>query len=214
MPIRNAMNTYSIQRNQPVYDSCFANNKTARTDVANTSGSTGDRVSFSEAGKALAEQARGKETAGAATSDTQYPLQAYSLPSWFEPYIPEANRMPTEIDSDFFEYVEKLRTSGVSSEQLQLKTKQYLDNSPSHQAELQKSAFREQYSKELAEYGKALTGYFRQSLEEAGIESTGEYYEQVVLNAETSESVHQIMDNHLRNDPRVMELMTILGTRL
>ncbi len=142
------------------------------------------------------------------------PLEAYSLPDWYAPYIPPSSMLSGEINHAFFEKADKYAKDGVVSEREKAELQAALRNDPIHQARLGKERFRAKYSDELNEYHGLLNTYFKEALAENGIESSSQYYEKVVLDKQSSATVHQSMHQRLANDPRALELMNLLGASL
>ncbi|WP_031485521.1 hypothetical protein [Maridesulfovibrio frigidus] len=147
-------------------------------------------------------------------SDDQLPLEAFALPSWYESYLPEATNLTTELNHDYFELRNELTKDNILSDDERGQLKNYLDNDPFHQAQIEKREFRAEYQDEISEYGETLNTYFKEALEENGVNSHREYYENVLLDKENSDKIHQSMQSRIESNPRVLELMEILGTTL
>jgi hypothetical protein len=178
--------------------------------------SSSDTVTFSDKAVALAKNAVSSEKL--ATSDTNssvstenYPLEAYSYPSWFDAYIPDASRLTGEINHKYWDLAEKYYEDNHYSEDEKAKLSQVRNNDPNRQAELEKEVFRNKYNKELSEYGSILHESFKDALVKNGVNSTADYYEKVILDKGSSETIHQDMSSRLADDPRALELMQILG---
>ncbi len=204
------MNISAVQSAQDVYKPTFAQESPGRPFVKQ------DRVNISGEARELAKATRANEKTAASNpkslaSNEIYPVEAYALPSWFKSYIPEANILTTELNDKFWGLAKKLTEDNYLSDEERSKLRNYLDNDPFHQAELEKTAFREEFKNESEEYFDILLSYFSQSLSASEISSTGEYYQKVILDKTSSEKIHQDIRNHLENDSRALELMDILG---
>ena len=142
------------------------------------------------------------------------PVEAYALPSWYAEFIPEANMLSSQINTEYFSLAEQLRKDDncLSDEDKNI-LRNYLRNDPIHQERLAKEEFRQKYGDELSEYSALLNEYFNEALRESGVRegSREDYYEMVILDKNKSEDIHQTMLEKVENDPRFQALMEILG---
>ena len=144
---------------------------------------------------------------------SELPVQAYALPSWYDKYIPDAMFLTGTLNYEYFDFVAELNKDNYLSDDDRNQIKKYLQNDPMHQEMLAKQKFRAKFRNELSEYYGLLSNYFREALKENGIDGTSQadYYEKVILDKDNSEKIHQSMQKRIENDPRVLELMGILG---
>jgi hypothetical protein len=125
---------------------------------------------------------RATNTADATAIGQELPLEAYSLPKWY---------------------------AGLSSDLTLVDTQIGIPYSESRTARYDALSAREK--KDLAEYQGTLHRYFREELDARGIQSAGDYYNQIVLDPETSEEVHQAVLQKLESDARAVQLMEYFG---
>lgn len=132
----------------------------------------------------ISQEARNRatNTAGAMASGQDLPLEAYSLPKWYADLSSDLTMVDTEIGIPY---------------------------SQSRAARYDALSAREK--KGLAEYQGTLHRYFREELDARGIESAEDYYNQIVLDPETSEEVHQAVLQKLESDARAVQLMEYFG---
>lgn len=177
-------------------------------------------LNISEEGRLMAEKAgtgldgQGKNTSGqtnGAFTDAALPLEAFSLPSWFGDYVPDALVVSPGVDHGFWNMVEGLTQDNSLSNEDRRQIKNYLHNDPNHQSRLAKDKFSRQFDAEISEYTNSLHTYYREALEENGVNSPADYYKKVVLDNENSEKIRQSMQGRLESSPRMLELMEILG---
>ena len=162
--------------------------------------------------RARAEEAQAASPSGhAATTGDELPLEAFALPSWYVDYIPEQCVLSLEIDRAYCALAEKLSADGGLDDEDRQRLRTYLDNDPHHKQELRNEAFRQQYRAEIEEYTSLLDTYFHEALDVQGIATQRQYYEDLLLNAPTSEAVHQTVHTRLTQNPRARELMAVLG---
>jgi hypothetical protein len=64
---------------------------------------------------------------------------------------------------------------------------------------------------EGVEYGNLVQGHYIAVLRANGIHSLEEHYRATILDQELSESLHQQMNERVRNDPRLLELLERIG---
>ncbi len=147
-------------------------------------------------------------------SNDQLPLEALALPSWYNSYLPEATMLNGGLNHGYHDLCKDLTKDNILTDDERGQLKSYLDNDPFHQDELRKREFRAKYQGELSEYGDTLNTYFQESLKENGVNSQRDYYGKVILDKGTSEKIHESMKSRLESNPRVLELMEILGTTL
>ena len=140
--------------------------------------SQSDVVEISQKAKELARRANG-------SSETDLPLEAYSLPKWYADLSSDLLLVDTEL--------------GVSYPE-------------SNRARYDALSRREK--RDLAEYQGKLDAYFQESLKEFGIETTLDYYHQIVLDPAKSEEVHQAVKQKLSGDEQAMRLMERFGIAL
>lgn len=62
-----------------------------------------------------------------------------------------------------------------------------------------------------AEYAERVQSHYRAVLKDNGIGDTTEHYQATIADRERSETLRQDMAERVQNDPRMVELMTLLG---
>ena len=185
----NAYNTYSRNNGSNTRDMESSQDVHVKTDS----------VTISKEAKELAE------------ADT-LPLEAFSLPSWLNEYIPPSS-VVGGINRDFWNFVGTLSNDNVLSDGEKTQIKEYLQNDPTHQEMLDKEKFTTQHNKKITDYMTSLQSYFKEALEENGITSKQDYYEKVILNDSYTQKVRQSMMQKMDNDPNIQGLMSILGVK-
>lgn len=198
------MTISSVQSGYGVHKSDFSQTRSQQPSNTTNQGATEkDSVKISSQGKL-----------SKTTSNTNLPLEAFSIPSWMGDYHPEATTLSSDINHDFWNFAGKLESKNMSRTDKTELIKNYLDNDPKHQESLAKERFTSKYESELGEYTSKLGTYFQDSLKENGVESRHDYYEKIVLNNEISEQVHQQVKERLAGDDRMMELMDFFNISL
>ncbi|PNV83181.1 MAG: hypothetical protein C0627_06510 [Sulfurimonas sp.] len=185
----NAYNTYSRNNGSSTRDMESSQDVHVKTDS----------VTISKEAKELAE------------ADT-LPLEAFSLPSWLNEYIPSSS-VVGGINRDFWNFVGTMTNDNTLSGGEKAQIKEYLKNDPTHQEMLDKEKFTTQHNKKITDYMTSLQSYFKEALEENGITSKQDYYEKVILNDSYTQKVHQSMMQKMDNDSNIQELMSILGVK-
>jgi len=146
-----------------------------------------------------------------ATSDEELPLEAYALPKWYTSYVVDSGYI-AQVNHGVFAFAEKLRADGEISDADRAAIRNYLTHDPVHQEMLRHESFMHEHKNEISEYNTILDKAFKESLEEIGVNGARDYYESVVLDPAHNESMHQIMEAKLKEQPRFLELMKELGT--
>ncbi|GEM_PF-1328209 len=205
------MSISGIQSGQNAYEISRTQSSSKATELSASSRAGGDSVTISKEARELSAVAQAGKGTEVFNEEGDLPLEAYSMPDWYGEYVPDACILSPEIDYEYWDLVEEYTADGFLSDDERSKLGSYLDNDPKHQAELEKIAYRQKNRNEIHEYFTLLDGHFRASLEENGINSSQEYYDSVVKDAAGSEKVRQSMAERIENDPRVLELMDILG---
>ncbi len=178
-------------------DSSFKTNKNSEA-----------KLNFQEVMELTKEKLPGKTLP--ATSMTDYPIESYAFPSWFNSYLPEKATLSSELNHGFWEFAGKLSEDNIITDEERNQLRNYLLNDPFHKAELEKNAFRAEYEKEIGEYNNFLLNTFQDILKENDIDSRENYYQNVILDKKNSEKLHIEMDTRLKSNPRVLELMDML----
>ncbi len=180
------MQIQSAQSDQSILQTNATQPSQGENEAAAASSRSGDAAtSFDEAMRRAAEETGGEATEAAgggqtttpAMTEEDLPVEAYALPKWAESWISPLTQVSAELGSN---------SSWTDSRREQL------------------SAGEE---KELAEYTGIVQEYLSRGLRENGVDSTVEYYTDILLNPEKSEKVHQEVREMLAGDPRAMELM-------
>jgi hypothetical protein len=185
----NAYNTYSRNNGSNTRDMESSQDVHVKTDS----------VTISKEAKELAE------------ADT-LPLEAFSLPSWLNEYIPSSS-VVGGINRDFWNFVGTMTNDNALSSGEKVQIKEYLKNDPTYQEMLDKEKFTTQHNKKMTEYMASLQSYFKEALEENGITSKQDYYEKVILDDSYTQKVRQSMMQKMDNDPNIQGLMSILGVK-
>lgn len=215
-----------VTSTQSAYGTTFTQKNSKPVDESTSDRSVGaDTVHISDEARAMAEKVRdgalGQTTNEVTTdwmnpvSESDLPVEACAMPSWYADYYPESVMANVEIDRDFWEFAGKLeQDKSLSQEERRERIGNYLDNDTKHQKWLAKEEFLANHREEIHEYIGALDKYFQASLKENGIKSPREYYEKVILNENGSEQVHQSFLKRIESDPRVFQLMDALGIKV
>jgi hypothetical protein len=111
-------------------------------------------------------------------SEQDLPVEAYSLPKWYGELSSDLLMVDTEIGISYAES-NSARYDALSGAE----------------------------KKDLSEYQDKLHTYFQEELRNHGIESSADYYNQIVRDPEKSEEVHQAVKQKLLADTRAMQLM-------
>lgn len=116
------------------------------------------------------------------SSDQDLPLEAYALPKWYAELHSDLTLLDDEIGIPYAQS-RAARYDALSSKE----------------------------KDDLAEYHGKLHTYFQEGLREHGIESSMDYYAQIVQDPAKSEEVHQAVKQKLQSDARAMQLMEHFG---
>ena len=170
-----------------------------------------DTVSISDEAKALLQA---DEAASSNSKNTNnFPLEAYALPNWFDGYIVSSSVQSGKLDHDFWNFIGGLTSDNTISSDEKAQIKEYLQNDPAHQQNLADDKFASEHKNDIKNYITSLDTYFKEALKENGVTSTQDYYNKVILNKDTSEQIHQMMVNKIKNDSNIQSLMDILGVK-
>lgn len=211
-----------IQSGQNMYITFAQESSMRPSESSSVRNTVSDTVQISEEAKELAlknyaEKNQGKVATGqmdAVIPDKDLPLEALSFPSWFGDYYPDALAVTPSINYEYWEMAAELTKDNHMSNEDRSQLRNYLQNDPRHQDKLAKTEFIRQFKDEISEYTTSLRTYYREALQENGVNSHTDYYNKIVLNKENSEKVHQSMQKRIESDPRMHELMGILGIKL
>ncbi|TKI70938.1 hypothetical protein FCU45_00675 [Sulfurimonas crateris] len=199
--LQTGYNAYNSNLQNQTLDPKYAESTTERSKKT-------DRVTISDEAKQLLKTS---ENTTSQSTDT-LPVEAYSLPSWFQDYIVPSNEIG-EINYDFWNFVGTLTNDNMLAGDEKSQIKEYLQKDSKHQQSLANDKFITEHKTEIESYGSLLENYFQEALQENGVISNQDYYNKVILDKESSEIIHQNMAKKIESDRRIQELMNILGVK-
>lgn len=202
------MNISNIQ-NAYLYNSYDTSANSTSSPISHSEGisssnNSKDKVTLSTEGMKASENSQRQD------------LEKFRMPSWLSQYYPK--QMDLSISSQaieetrqLFQMHDKFYSDGhISSNEQQSLNSYRNNNMTANQTMRDNNEFCSKYKDELAEYGEKLNNYYAAAKEEQGI--TQRNYNAKVLQAEgDNESLHQSFKEKLLTDPRILELMDILG---
>ncbi|WP_291329875.1 hypothetical protein [Desulfovibrio sp. UCD-KL4C] len=137
-------------------------------------------------------------------------LESLALPKWYSEFIPEKTLLSLEINTAYWKLAGELTKDDVLSNEDRAILDNFTENDPMSRREHEQWAFQEKYKREILEYDNMVHSCFQKALSDHGINSHKDYYENVLLNEENSEAIHQDMKKSLESNPRYFELRKIL----
>ena len=183
------MGISGIQAGQHIYEALTPTSTSERASETSqkTIATHTDTVQISQEAKNLSvnsSAATNNSQAGLAgeSSEQKLPVEAYALPDWYSDLLSDLTLLDDEI--------------GISY--AQSRAAQY-------------DALSSAEKNDLAEYYDTLHTYFQEELSARGIGSGIDYYNQIILDQETSEEVHQAVKQKLLSDARAMQVMEYFG---
>ena len=176
----------------------------------NKSTGTNEATSFQQVQESLCNEETDKPCT---FSETDLPLQAYTLPSWYNDYLVDAMVVIPKIYKDLFDFDAQFAKESDMSDNDPDQIDGFIQNDAIDQDFAAKQEFRNTYKDELEEYYGLLENYFQESLTENGVHSNSqaEYYDMAINNKRYSNVIHQSMQKRIENDPRLLELMELFG---
>lgn len=145
-------------------------------------------------------------------------LEQFRMPSWRSQYYPKQmdlslSSQAVEETRQLFQMHDKFNSDGhISSNEQELLTFYRHNNMTANQTMRDNHEFCSKYKNELAEYGEKLNNYYAEAMEEQGVNQSN-YYEKVLHAEGDNESLHQSFKEKILTDPRILELMDVLGIK-
>ncbi len=106
-----------------------------------------------------------------------------AYPGWAGDYLPQVNVRPSGVGSHTIGYSEW------------------------------ETGFKDVHQNELSEYNSKFKDYYEETKAEQGIVTSDDYYTKVIAAADGNPAFKQSFENKVSGDPRMLQLMSILGIK-
>lgn len=152
---------------------------------------------------------------------TKADLASMAMPSWLYEFSPpfylitedQHNKQSAEV-SRYLSMSEKLTSDGEVSQKDQQAIQSYMDTMmPENKQRIAREAHYMQNQNLYSEYGAIKNKYYQESLAEHGIVTPADWESKVKSAPDENQALRQTMKEKMLNDPRALELMSLLGVK-